>query len=93
MSKTWDNNICCKDCGLAAGFKEGDMIAFYLHDELWNSFADTHDILCFDCAQKRLGRPITLSDLKECGLTRCMRLGIRIARQSPPSDSGSPTPW
>lgn len=82
MSKPWEPTTTCLDCGAVAGLKEGQMEAFYVHDALWNSFADTHDVLCFDCAQKRLGRPITLDDLKECFLTRVMRLGVRIAAQS-----------
>ena len=80
--KNW-NDQRCKDCGLAAGLKEGEMLPFYLKDDLWNSITDTHDILCFDCAEKRLGRPITLNDLKDCALTRMMLLGVRIARQTP----------
>jgi hypothetical protein len=81
-ARVWDESVECKDCGAKGGFKPGSMDFFYLHDELWNSFADTHDILCFDCAQTRLGRPITLIDLKDCAVTRCMLLGIRIANQS-----------
>lgn len=82
MTVPWDATTSCKDCGAPAGLKPGCMVAFYVHDELWNSFADTHDVLCFDCAEKRLGRPITLADLKDCFLTRVMQLGVRIAKQS-----------
>ena len=82
MNKPWDDTTYCLDCGAVAGHKVGDMEPFYLHDALWNSIADTHDALCFDCTEKRLGRLITLNDLKECGLTRCMLLGIRIANQT-----------
>ena len=82
MTVPWDETTKCKDCGKTAGLKPGHMEVFYLHDELWNSFADTHDVLCFDCAQKRLGRPIALNDLKECFITRVMKLGIKIFEQT-----------
>lgn len=83
MTKPWDDRTKCSDCGIVAGYKPGTMQAFYLHDELWNSIADTHDVLCFDCTEKRLGRPITLDDLKDCALTRCMLLGVRVYNQTP----------
>ncbi len=79
MTKPWNDTTKCLDCGAVAGYKKGDMVPFYIHDELWNTFADTHDVLCFDCAQKRLGRPITWDDMKECFSTFIMQLGLRIA--------------
>ncbi len=81
MVRPWDASIRCRDCDEPAGLKDG-MVAFYLHDALWNSIADTHHVLCFDCTQKRLGRPIVMGDLKDSFITRCMVLGAHIAAQS-----------
>lgn len=78
----WDSSTYCKDCGASAGLGKDDMVVFYIHDELWNSIADTHDVLCFDCTQDRLDRTITVTDLKDCYLTRTMLLGIKIAEQT-----------
>jgi hypothetical protein len=52
---------CCCECDqpLPAGP--------VLHDELWATIAKHPDAyLCFDCTEKRLGRPLTQADLKIC---------------------------
>jgi hypothetical protein len=51
---------CCDDCQqpLPAGP--------VLHDELWTSIAQPDAFLCFDCIEKRLGRPLTQVDLTVC---------------------------
>lgn len=35
-----------------------------LHDALWLSIASQKDFLCFDCVEVRLGREMTLDDMK-----------------------------
>lgn len=79
MASVWDATTQCKDCGTPAGMGKDDMVAFYLHDELWNSIADTHDVLCFNCTESRLGREVRIADLKDCYLTRTMLVGAYIA--------------
>jgi hypothetical protein len=37
-----------------------------LHDSVWLPIADKKDLLCVVCAEKRLGRKITLADLLPC---------------------------
>jgi hypothetical protein len=57
---TADGRPCCDDCQqpLPAGPA--------LHDELWTSIAQPDAFLCFDCIEKRLGRPLTQADLTVC---------------------------
>jgi hypothetical protein len=64
----------CVDCGK----KNPPM--FILKDRLWLSIAEEKDILCLDCAEKRLGRKVTMRDLAKCGITEEMKLGARIAK-------------
>ncbi len=50
-----------------------------LKDELWWEIAkEKREILCLNCIERRLGRPITFYDLKDCGLTREMEAGAEI---------------
>jgi hypothetical protein len=51
---------CCCECDqpLPAGP--------ILHDELWATIAKPQAFLCFDCIEKRLGRPLTQADLTVC---------------------------
>lgn len=37
-----------------------------LEDEVWYSIAEKSDILCIGCAEKALGRQITIKDLRPC---------------------------
>jgi hypothetical protein len=59
---TADGRQCCDECRqpLPAGP--------VLHDDLWATIKgpDDHTFLCFDCIEKRLGRPLTQADLKVC---------------------------
>lgn len=60
-----------------------------LKDELWLTIAPHPErrgmsgILCFNCIELRLGRRVTLMDLKPCGITDDMMLGVHIAAQTP----------
>jgi hypothetical protein len=54
---------CCDDCGLPK--PAGPM----LYDALWRSITKSDSEwpwLCFDCTEKRLGRPLTQADLRPC---------------------------
>jgi len=50
----------CDDCHLLQ--PEGPV----LHDELWASFAQPNNVLCFPCQEKRLGRSMVQGDLTRC---------------------------
>lgn len=54
----------CEECG-------GDAIAdlFMVWDDVWAQIAPEKTLLCFDCSEMRLGRPITQQDLLPCPLT------------------------
>lgn len=66
----------CKDCKLE------DPPMVILKDEVWDSIALEKDVLCFGCMQSRLLRPITFDDLKPCGMTDHLLLGVRIFLQT-----------
>lgn len=69
----------CGDCG-------GDPVPmFVVHDELWFSVAKRKELLCVGCFEKRLGRRLLGSDLKECGITRELRLGFEILSRPEPA--------
>lgn len=56
-------NTFCDDC-------QSFSIFMMLHDEIWNSISDGNPelFLCPRCMEKRVGRKITLSDLKICNV-------------------------
>lgn len=49
----------CRDCG-------DPPCAPQLHDAVWLSIAGKRDLLCTDCTEELLGRPICLNDLRPC---------------------------
>jgi hypothetical protein len=55
---------CCDDCGVPK--PAGPM----LYDSLWRTISPENPWLCFDCTEKRLGRPLTQADLKPCRYNR-----------------------
>ena len=69
-----DGRRCCDDCKRA--FLHGrDSLAQarmmvragpILHDELWATIAHEDAFLCFDCTERRLGRPLTQAGLIPC---------------------------
>lgn len=62
----------CIDC------KQEEPTLFMVKNDLWISVAEKRDILCIDCFEHRLGRPILPDDLLDCGVTRVMKLGVTI---------------
>lgn len=48
----------CIDCGQA------QVPIFTLHDDLWAATGAGKAILCFTCAGRRIGRPLTREDLR-----------------------------
>lgn len=67
--------ICC-DCG------KTNPPMFILRNEVWETIAKVTDLLCFHCAQNRLGRKIVWADLKPCLMTDELRLGAEIHRNT-----------
>lgn len=71
----------CDDCGVT------HPIPFILKDELWQRIKPLETIkgghLCPPCAEKRLGRRMTLDDMKPCGMTDIMLLGVALYKQDP----------
>ena len=68
-------NAECGDCG------GSPWPAFVVLDELWLAVCEKPELLCLSCFEKRLGRDVFLSDLKECEITRTMRLGVELYRR------------
>jgi hypothetical protein len=68
----------CDDC------YEADPPMFMLKNDLWLRLTggDPRKILCFDCAEKRLGRKIRWDDLRNCIFKKDMELAVRIWKQS-----------
>jgi hypothetical protein len=52
----------CADC--VGGFADDD--GPVIHDHLWFSIARENERLCLPCIERRLGRPLTESDLEDC---------------------------
>lgn len=54
----------CKDCGLVYDAFDGHMVM--LHNPLWNKVSKDRPkiCLCDTCIEKRLGRKLSLKDLK-----------------------------
>jgi len=53
-----------------------------LKDSLWAQVSpDKKAILCFLCIERRLGRPLTFRDLRDCNITREMALGALMAQR------------
>lgn len=56
-----------------------------LKNELWKAIRTSpKEVLCVACMESRLGRKITLADLRECGATDLYRLGAYFAKNTPP---------
>ena len=54
----------CNDCG-QMGFT-----MIIIKDNLWRKISNFQkEYLCFKCMEKRLGRKITIKDLKKCFIT------------------------
>jgi hypothetical protein len=66
----------CDQCG------DPQPAMYILKNDLWLAHAQKHEYICLDCFENRLGRCITIHDLKSCGITNSMLLGIRIWRLS-----------
>ncbi len=66
----------CDDCDTS------DMEMFVLLDSVWLSIADKKDLLCLRCTEKRLGRKVTLYDLKPCSLSTMVMLGAYIGNNT-----------
>jgi hypothetical protein len=66
----------CIDCGKI------NPTIFMLKDEVWQKTNGSKDYLCFSCVEKRLGRLITFDDLKPCGATDAMLLGLFLGIRS-----------
>lgn len=52
---------CCGDCGSYG-------LSYMLVDDVWAQVGEAHDVFCLRCAEKRLGRPISVSDLSDAPL-------------------------
>lgn len=64
----------CDEC------KTEDLFTVMLHDNLWLSIANKRDVLCVNCIEKRLGRKLTLDDLRPCEATRGIQFGYAMAK-------------
>jgi hypothetical protein len=65
--------IVCDGCG------DRDLVLVQLRDELWRQLCKfPKELLCLECMEKRLGRLIVRTDLKECGGLRELEMGYKI---------------
>jgi len=54
--------LLCDDCNVEI-FADTNMVM--LNDELWKEVSDKHeDSYCDECIEKRMGRPVEISDFK-----------------------------
>ena len=67
----------CDGCGVA------DFVSCMIQDYLWQMIkpfpGPYGGLLCICCMEKRLGRQLTMQDLKPCGITEVVKIGYRIA--------------
>jgi hypothetical protein len=63
----------CGDCNQ----KNSAMVI--LQDKVWLGIAKKDERLCYECIERRLRRKILWSDLKPCGITHEMFIGVQIA--------------
>lgn len=72
----------CDGCG------RDNPVQIILKDEVWFEIAPhptdlrNSGILCWGCMEDRLGRSLTLDDLKPCGVTDTMLVGAAIGRRT-----------
>ena len=64
----------CSDCD---SIGSGPM----LHNSLWLSIAKKEECLCFGCIEKRLGRVVQESDLRECPMNDALIYEMRRSRK------------
>lgn len=55
---------------------------FSIKNDIWLSVAEPDIILCFNCFEKRLGRPVTLYDLHPCQFSNIMLLGAFLYKRN-----------
>ena len=63
----------CEDCS-------GDIDCPMIHDETWDSKATQETLLCLSCFETRLGRAISLEDLRPCPWTDSIKVLVGRAR-------------
>lgn len=58
----------CGDCGIDTHIPVDGTVKndYIVHNSLWNKYGNGDGHLCWDCFEKRLGRPITGKDLSLC---------------------------
>lgn len=70
----------CADCNRRAD-------SYMVHDALWSRVGVGDGVLCLECLESRLGRPLGVDDLKLCGATvqhpRARRMITALLRQYP----------
>lgn len=64
-SKERDNFTTCEQC--LGG--RGKFRMVILKDHIWKKIAEKHEFLCAGCIEERLGRKLTMQDMKPCGIT------------------------
>ena len=69
-------HLVCDDCDVE------NFPMTILKEELWLSIAMKRDRLCFNCMEKRMGRKIVWDDLKPCGVTEELKLGLVIDKNT-----------
>jgi hypothetical protein len=57
--------IDCLGCGVDTSFATGNGHYYLVHDALWlRAVPGGRGMLCLDCLEKRLGRPLTRADFE-----------------------------
>ena len=79
---TEEQECVCPDCGKPWPDQ------FIVHNYLWKEFGVGYGVLCFQCFEKRMGRKLTVFDLKACSING---LAFRMAGFPIPGDQLFPT--
>jgi hypothetical protein len=65
--------FCCMDC------KAGYPLSFVVEDDVWEAAGLTTGIICYPCFEKRLGRKLTVQDLKHAPVNESIFYGYLLA--------------
>ena len=53
------SGLWCEECGNLSYWM------FMVNEDLWLEHADKDEVICYHCFEARMGRPLTVDDLRE----------------------------
>lgn len=66
----------CQDC------EAESPACFIVHDALWNATCPQGGVICVECFEKRLGRPLEISDLKRNHTCNCNDMVFHFTKRT-----------